>query len=44
MIKKIRKSLVDVQIEKFFKNMEKFGFTGEEILRLVKEYGEVYRC
>ena len=40
MIKNLRKSLVDVQIEKFFKSMEKLGFTGEEILELVKEYAQ----
>ena len=40
MIKNLRKSLVDVQIEKFFKSMEKLGFTGEEILELVKEHAQ----
>ena len=40
MIKNLRKSHVDVQIEKFFKSMEKLGFTGEEILELVKEYAQ----
>ena len=40
LIKDLRKSLVDVQIEEFFKSMEKLGFTGEEILELVKEYAQ----
>ncbi|MBQ4218967.1 MULTISPECIES: GntR family transcriptional regulator [Butyrivibrio] len=38
MIKNMRISLVDVQIENFFKSMEKLGFTKEEILKLVKQY------
>ena len=38
MIKRPRKPLVDVQIEKFFISMEKLGFTGAEIVQLVKQY------
>ncbi|MEE3497197.1 MAG: hypothetical protein VZR06_18765 [Butyrivibrio sp.] len=38
MIKRPRKPLVDVQIEKFFRSMEKLGFTGAEIVQLVKQY------
>lgn len=40
LIKKMRKSLVDVQIEEFFKSLEKLGFTEKEIIQLVKEYTE----
>ena len=38
MIKRPRKPLVDVQIENFFRSMEKLGFTGAEIVQLVKQY------
>ncbi|WP_294241439.1 GntR family transcriptional regulator [Pseudobutyrivibrio sp.] len=40
MIKNLRKSLVDVQIESFFKSMEKLGFTKEQIVELVRQYTE----
>ena len=38
LIKELRKSLVDVQIEEFFKNMGKLGFTGKEIIQLVEQH------
>lgn len=40
LIKELRKSLVDVQIEEFFKNMEKLGFTGKEIIQLIEQHVE----
>lgn len=40
LIKELRKSLVDVQIEEFFKNMGKLGFTGKEIIQLVEQHVE----
>ena len=40
MIKEMRTSLVNRQIEEFFKNMEKLGFTYNEILQLVKQYAD----
>ena len=38
LIKDLRKSLVDVQIEEFFKNMGKLGFTGKEIIQLIEQH------
>lgn len=40
LIKELRKSLVDVQIDEFFKNMGKLGFTGKEIIQLVEQHVE----
>ncbi len=40
LIKELRKSLVDVQIEEFFKNMRKLGFTGKEIIQLIEQHVE----
>lgn len=40
LIKELRKSLVDVQIEEFFKNMGKLGFTGKEIIQLIEQHVE----
>lgn len=38
MIKELKTSLINTQIEEFFKNMKKLGFSEEEILQLVKKY------
>ncbi|MCR4568606.1 MAG: GntR family transcriptional regulator [Pseudobutyrivibrio sp.] len=38
MIIELKKSLVKVQVEQFINGMEKYGFTGNEILELVKQY------
>ena len=40
LIKELRKSRVDVQIEEFFKNMGKLGFTGKEIIQLIEQHVE----